>query len=362
MANHALYGFENLTSRMSERVTTIGVDDVLDAINQSLEEHNRQLNALVGLFAETTTDFQTQYRTPVHYRLQPLDENGRAEPIRRAGAYTCAWPLKQAGLARGENYVTGVKTTLAELAMDIAAIEEADARWMRDQILAALFNNVTWTYPDDLHGDLSIQPLANGDAVTYNLRTGDDIPATDNHYLAQAEAISDTNNPFETAWEELMEHPENAGAEVIALVPYNLRSSIRALTDYYDAPDANINYGNDTALLGAFPNIAVPGEMLGYVGGGRTKVWVCEWRSLPNNYIIHVAVGAPAGKPLRMRQHEEAELQGFKMVATREDYPYSESQWLRFAGFGGWARVSATVTLIGSGSYVIPPGYAEPVP
>src|SRR5690606_35663422 len=129
------YGFENLTSRMSERVTTIGVDDVLDAINQSLEEHNRQLNALVGLFAETTTDFQTQYRTPVHYRLQPLDENGRAEPIRRAGAYTCAWPLKQAGLARGENYVTGVKTTLAELAMDIAAIEEADARWMRDQIL-----------------------------------------------------------------------------------------------------------------------------------------------------------------------------------------------------------------------------------
>lgn len=363
MQNVVLYGFADLAHRYQDRVTTVGVEDVMGAIQQSLAEHNRQISALSALFAEPTTDFKMQFRTASHYRLQPLDQNGRAMPIAVAGHYDVSWPIKQAGLARGENYITGIKQTVGELAADVQAITEADARWMRDMILAAIYNNKAWDYADDLHGTLSISPLANGDTVKYNLRKGDDQNATDDHYLAQAGAIADgaATEPYTIAYEELMEHPENEGATVIAFIPTNLKATTRALSNFYEESDPNLIYGQDTTRLGVPPGIVVPGEVIGYVGGGNTRVWVYEWRAMPNDYIIHLAVGAPGGKPLRMRQHAEPELQGFKMIATRDDYPYSESQWVRWAGFGAWNRVGATVTRIGNASYAIPAGYAEPL-
>lgn len=361
MANIALYGFANLQHRMQDRVTEIGVDDVMEAISQSLAEHNRQIDALTGLFVEPTTDFKTQFRTAKHYTLQPLDSSGRALPIAQAGHYDVSWPIKEAGLARGENYITGVRQTLGELAGDIQTIMEADARWMRKMILAALYNNAAWSFKDTDHGTLTISPLANGDAVTYNVRNGDDQNLTDTHYLAQAGAIADgaTTNPYAIACEELLEHPENEGATIYALIPTNLKATTRALTDFYEEADPNLRYGQDTTRLGLVPGTTVPGEIIGYVGGGTTKVWVCEWRTMPNDYIIHVAVGG--SKPLRMRQYSEAELRGFRMIATRSDFPYSESQWRRWCGFGAWNRVGATVTRVGNASYAIPSGYTEPV-
>jgi hypothetical protein len=63
-----------------------------------------------------------------------------------------------------------------------------------------------------------------------------------------------------------------------------------------------------------------------------------------------------------MRQHPEAQLQGFSQVATREDYPFWEAQYVRWAGFGSWNRVGAAVMRIGNASYAIPSNYSSPMP
>ena len=65
-----LYGFESLKDLASKRVTEIGVGLVNTAINQTVQEHNRQMAALMGLLAKPVTDFKVTYRTPTAARLQ----------------------------------------------------------------------------------------------------------------------------------------------------------------------------------------------------------------------------------------------------------------------------------------------------
>lgn len=362
MANQVMYGFENLTSLFDRRVEEVGVDTVYDAIQRSIAEHNRQMDALAGLFVERTTEFKRRYRTPSVSRLQPLDENGRARPVQPAGAYDVAWPIQSAGAASGFNRISRVKMTVQDANEITAMMLGADFRWMRDHILAALFyddgaDDIGWTYndPNDDIGSLNILGLAAGGPQKYNILAGADSGATDDHLLAQANSIADAYNPFPLIYQELMEHPDNGG-EVVALVPTNLKSSIEGLATFYPLRDPNLRVGvGETELVGNL-GVPVPGEVIGYVD----KVWIVEWRSMVNDYIIAVPTQGP--RPLRMREHPEPELQGFRLVAERDDHPFLESQWERHAGFGAWNRVGAVVMRVGNGSYAVPSGYGSPMP
>lgn len=356
MTNQVAYGFVNLHDVFSQRVTEVGVGEVTAAIDQSLEEHNRQIDAFMNLFVQRTTDFKTRYRTASALRLQPLDEQGRALPVTTQGYYDAAWPIHMAGLAHGRTWLAAQKLTVGEVNRDLIAMQTADIRWVRDHILAALFLDDGWTFNDDEHGALTIEGLANGDSTTYQIMTGADQGATDNHLLAQASAIDNSNNPFDEIKAELLEHPENGG-EVIAFVPTNLKASVEALSTFYPISDPNIRQGSATAELVGTLGASLPGELFGYED---SKVWLCEWRSLPDSYIIAVPTSGP--RPIAMREDELPSLRGFQRVAERNDHPFYESQFMRRAGFGSWNRVGAVVQRIGNGTYAVPTNYTSPMP
>lgn len=355
MANQVLYGFYQLKDLFARRVTEVGVREVSTAIQQSVDEHNRQMDALLGLFCRRITEYKLRYRTPSTARLQPLDQFGRARPIKAAGQYDVSWPIQMAGSAWGANYVTMAKMRVEEANDVTAAMLSADRRWIRDHILAGLYVDGSWTFSDDLRGDLTVYGPASGDATIYQVLGGADVGATDDHMLATASAIADATNPLPTIYNELIEHPENGG-KVIALVPSNLRADFEALATFFAAPDPAIRTGSGTDVLAGNLGVAVPGEVFGYAD----KVWLVEWRSLPDNYVI--ALTSDGERPLAMREDEETELQGFKQVAERNDHPFYERQWLRRAGFGAWNRAGALVYRFGSASYAVPTGYESPMP
>lgn len=355
MANAIAYGFYDLQQVFSQRVTEAGVDVVNNAIQQTLAEHNRQMDALMNLFVMPTTKFKQRYLSSVAARLQPIDEAGRARPIQTAGYYEVAWPIQRGGTAWGATYEARVKMTVGEANNTLNTLINADARWMRDHVLAALYANAAWTFSDPEHGSLSIKGLANGDTDTYQILTGADVPATDNHYWGQANAIDNSNDPFATIYTELTEHPENSG-EAIALIPSNLKSAVEALSNFYPLADGNLRLGNGQTELVGNLGVQLPGQLIGY---HSERVWIAEWRSLPSNYIISLTTGGE--RPLAMRQEMEPQLQGFKQVAERADHPFWEAQYMRKAGFGAWNRVGATVTRIGNGTYAVPTGYGSPM-
>lgn len=357
MPNQVLYGFRNLADAFTERVTTMDVSVINTAIDETLAEHNRQLNALMSLFADTTTDYKRRYKTPISTRLQPMDENGRSRPIRQAGFYDIAFPMQKGGTAWGQTHEERLKSTVQDINNLMTTVLDADVRWMRDHMLAALFNNSTWNYTDEQWGTLTVKGLANNDTDTYIILEGADVGQTENHYFAQANAIaSGADDPFPTIYNELSEHPENGG-EVIALVPTNLRSACEGLTKFYPVRDSNISYGASVSTLDGNITANLPGSIFGYHSSG---VWLCEWRSMVSSYIIGVTT--EGDRPLAMRQEPIPELQGFVRVADRNDYPYYESQYIRKGGFGGQNRVGALVYRIGNGSYAIPTNYTSPMP
>lgn len=356
MANQVLYGFESLQSLGDRRVTEVGVGVVTDAIDATLAEHNRQMDAIISLFSRRTTDFKTRFLTSTLARLQGLDENGRARPIQAGGQYDVAFPIQVAGTAWGSTYIGRELMTVAETQARISTMLTADRRWVRDHILAALFVDGSWTFTDPEKGALTIYGPASGDSTVYQVMSGADGQATDDHILATANAIADVTNPYITIADELREHPENDG-EVIALIPTNLRAATEALATFYPQADPNLRSGSGVTELVGSLGAAVPGEIIGYEGTSRT--WIAEWRSLPSNYIVAVTSGGE--RPLAMREYPVASLQGFVRVAERNDHPFYEQQWQRAAGFGAWNRVGAVVMRIGNGTYAVPTGYTSPM-
>jgi hypothetical protein len=355
MANQVLYGFVNLQNVFGQRIDQVGVRVIADAIQATVDEHNRQMEALLGLFVRRTTDFKTRFKSPALARLQPLDEQGRAVPIRAAGYYDVSFPLQKAGAAWGATYEARVKMTVEDANNITATMLMADSRWVRDHILAALFTNASWTFTDDEHGALTIKGLANGDTDSYLVMAGSDAGATDTHYLAQAAAVADASNPFPTIYDELKTHPENSG-EVVALIATAQRTAVEGLATFRPIQDPNVRPADTATVLTGNLGQRVPGTVIGYAD----KVWIAEWPSLPDDYIIATTTGGE--RALAMREHPEAELQGFKQVATRDDHPFYERQWQRIAGFGGWNRVNAVVQRVGNGAYAIPTNYTTPMP
>ena len=350
-----LAGLLNQTDLYNSRVTTVGIEVVDRAISESVAEHNRQLNALMALFTTRRTDPQTRYLAAAATRLQPLDENGRALPIKPSGYFTVGFPLHDAGIAWGRNYRTSVKMTVGEVARIVSMMEDADSRWMRDHLLAALFyeNSTTpWTFTDPQFGAISVYGLANGDTQTFQILSGADSATTDDHVKG---ASSVTEAVFQDVYDELREHPENGG-EFIAFIPTASSATVQALTNFYPIPDPNLQLGDGITQFTGAIGAAIPGRLIGYIAG----VKVVEWAGMPSNYLLGVAVGGEA--PIALREEPEAELQGFRQVAERNDHPWYERQYLRVAGFGGWNRVGAIVYETDNATYSIPTGYDSPMP
>jgi len=352
-ANNIAYGFVSLENVFAERVTTIGVQTIWDAINESAAEYNRQITALMSTMVARTTAWQERYKLPGTGTLQPLDQYGNPVPVREGGFYDIAYPIQGAGTAWGTDRVSRQLMTVQEANRQTIEALKRDTDWMRRHILAALFDNVEWTFADPEHGNLVIKPLANNDAVKYVMQGG--VAEADNHYLAQASAIADASNPFPTIYDELTEHPANIGADIVCYIPSNLRASIEGLTAFHPTNDPNLVYADNVTTLRTQIDPGFGDIVRGYVD----KVWIVEWKALPDNYMVAHARGA---EPVVMqREYEAPQLQGLITENFSPDGALNETRLIRYCGFGVRNRVGALVMQIGNASYAIPTGYDAPL-
>ena len=349
----AAFGFVGMEDLADQRVIDGNVQTVNAAIATSVEEHNRQVAAALAELAETTTEYSTRYMIGGSGTLQPLDEWGNPLPVKDEGYYDVAFPIQRGGTAWGTNRESRAMMTVGEAQRYTLGALRRDADWMRRHFLAALFDNTTWTFQDDLKGAQTVQPLANGDTVTYAKRNG--TSATDTHYYAQAAAIADATNPFPTWLTELNEHPENDGPYV-AYIPTNLKGAVMGLANFMDVADNNINPGIMAPQLTSTIGRGFGDAVIGYVDG----VWVVEWSFLPDNYGVVIARGAET-RPLRMRERTAPELRGLFTEFHSPDGNLFVNRFIRICGFGVYNRVGALAFRIGDAAYAIPTGYTTPV-
>jgi hypothetical protein len=355
------FGFISLQDLFNQRIVTAGPQRVFDAVKASADEYTRVVNALLAEFANRTTDAQTQVELPGDGSLQPLDADGNPLPVAPSGSYTVAFPIQGAGTAWGTNRITRALMTVEEAARATQDALQKDADWNIRHLLAALLDNASWTFKDEAGpngskglGNITIQPLANNDSVIY-VRKGSVAPATDNHYLAQAAAIADITNPYETIETELLEHPSNTG-RILCYIPTALKATTIALSTFKSVADPNVAY-TTTELATNVPQVGPGEEVLGYIEG--TKCWIVLWSALPSDIILAKMEGKAV---LKMREYPAAQLQGFFPEQANVDGNHFVNRMLRYCGYGVEDRVGALVYRIGNAAYAIPTGYDAPLP
>jgi hypothetical protein len=346
------YGYLNNLDLYDRRVSDLNVETINRDIDLFFQFHNQEIDRMLEVFATRTTEYQERFSTPVNETLQPLDENGRAKPTKGVAQYTVGYPLQAAGTAWGVNYIARQRMTLGELARELQTKQIADINWMRNHVLAALFADASWTWEDELHGDLTVYPLASGDTVTYFSQSG--AMATDDHILGYA---SFTQAAIEAISTELLEHPQNGMGPVVVFMPTASVATAKGFTDFIPISDPLVVYGNVTSTLRPGVPVNVPGRIFGAIDG--TNTYLAEWAKMPANYLLAISLGGTP--PLRLREDPAASLRGFNLVAERNDHPWYERQWLRMAGFGAYNRVGAVVAITSTTTYAVPTGYTSPM-
>jgi len=358
MAATTAYGFVGIEHLFGQRVSQIGVDTIREAIRTSTQAWNDEINILLDNWVERSITTKERVELPGSGSLQPVDERGNPLPVVPSGNYDVGFPIRGGATAWGTDRVSAELITVEEANAFTMDAFRRDAAWVRQSMLAAILTNTSYTYTDRQLGAVTVMPLANDDTVTY-LRTGTGIAAIDNHYKAQAAAIADATNPFPVIYDELLEHPSNSGP-FVSYVASNLTDAIEGLANFTPITDPDVlpattrdrltNSGSNT-LLG-------PGNQ---IIGKTNRMWIVEWRALPDNYMVSVALGAAPF--IRMREYDAPRLKGFFPEFHSPDGNLIENRFLRYAGFGVRNRVAAVVNYVGvSGTYAIPTGFSAPLP
>lgn len=347
----------------TERVmlSSMGQRVVFDAVAQVLGDHNADLQAALSVFVqETTSDYKIRYKLPGGGRLQRMGNQSAPGAVKAYGGWDVAFPLEDFGAALAHNRVAYAYMTAQELNRHLDTIMVQDRNTVRFEMLKALMNNAQDTFVDPLWGSLSVEPLANGDSVVYPPVLGSETEATDTHYLSSGyavTAISDTNNPYTTIANELEEHfgATQGGSNIAVFINNAQVPKTRALTDFVAVSDIGIRPGDDTAVAVGLP-AALPGRVLGRMDG--SGVWVVEWRWMPAAYMLGIHLDAP--KPLiqRIDPADTGLGQGLQLVATDEQYPFTESYYSHRFGFGCGNRLNGVAMFIDAGAWAVPSAYS----
>jgi hypothetical protein len=208
----------------SDRVfqATEGQQVVYTAATAYLAQINAQLMAQMQLLVSDTTEtYKQRYRLPGGGRLQRRGVNSQPGATRASGYWDVAYPLDDFADQKAWNDVDRGYMTMAEFDIQLQDTILKNVGTVRYEMLKAIFNNTARTFSDRLWGDLTIQPLANGDAVLYPPIAGSETEAIETLYYGSnytAANISDTNNPITGIVTKLEDHfGENQGGERIVV-------------------------------------------------------------------------------------------------------------------------------------------------
>jgi len=339
---------------------TPGQRAIFDEVRRYVAEQNAALNLMLSTFVEgTTEEYKLRYKLPGGGMLQRRGGQAQSGAVKTTGEWDVAFPIDEYGEQVAGDEVTLAYMTAAELDRHIQSVTIRNINTVRYEMLRALFNNTARTITDPLHGDLTVQPLANNDAVGYPPVMGSASEATENHYLAAGyagSAISDTNDPIaDIIVPELTEHfgQVTGGSRIVAFINGAQAGKIMGLTQFVEQSDNYVRPGDNTALPVA------PGSLPGvYLGRHAKGAFVQQWDWMPDGYIFGLHLDAP--RPLMKRRDPAATglPADLALVSTDAEYPFRATHWRHRFGFGVANRLNGVLVQLTADAFAVPTAYA----
>ncbi len=324
---------------------------------------NEEFDSATELFVQGTTKaFKERYELPGGGFAEKLPFQ-EAKPVetRRTGSFDVAYPIWVTGGALSWNRVAMAYLTMGAYRAHVQTIVNQFNNTNFTRILAAIFNNVVTTFPDPVHGDITVQTLANGDAVVYPPKIGVSTGATENYYVGVAyleSGISNTNDPIKVIRDKIEPRYgySQGGSPIIVLCNTSAVPYLRLLADFDPVELFNVRSGDNITVPDLFPaNRFLPrnARVEGTIGGS----WVVSWPRMPSGWMIGVHADAP---PPLMARTDEVEGLGngeIQLLTEDEEFPFTTARWIQRKGYGVGNRLGAVaVALNGTSSYTIPTG------
>lgn len=358
MAN--IYGLLGLNDGQRVMLSSIGQSAVYGAVQQYLAAYNAEIQTAMNIFVdENTSDYKRRYVLPGGGMLQRRGGQTQSAAVKASCAWDVAFPLEEYGAQVAATLVDYAYMSSQDLARHLDSVRIQDLNTVRFAMLQALLNSSARTWTDPLWGSLTIQPLANGDSVTYPPVLGSQSEATENHYIGSnyaASSISDSNDPIVTIVDELQEHfgAPTGGGNIAVFVNNAQRAKLAALTEFIDLPDNFVRVGANTATPETVP-ANLPGRIIGRHNAGA---WVVEWRQMPAAYMLGLDLDAPAPLVVREDPADTGLPRGLTLVSDNSVYPFTQSHYSHRFGVGVGNRLNGVaVQLVASTSYSTPSGF-----
>lgn len=338
--------------------STAGQQSIFSVAREWVAMQNAALAAMMGAFVEATTeDFTRRYKLPGSGYLDRMASQSQAAARKAANSWDISLPLEEFGAQIAGDRVSMAYMTADELTRHLETVTTQNVNTVRREILRGLFNNAARTFVDEIRGSLTVQPLANGDSVTYPPLIGADDPATANHYLASGYAtasISNTNDPIPTITRPLIRQFGQAtgGQPIAVFVNYDETAKLAALANFIETTDPMIQPGANTDRPINLP--VLPGVVIGRYTG---NAWIVNWDWIPSGYMLALHLGAPA--PLLKRRDPAATglPADLALVSTDAETPFAAAHWSHRFGIGAGNRLNGVVMKLTTGSYDVPTAY-----
>jgi hypothetical protein len=336
---------------------------IWDEMARIFQQWNQDLMDATRLFVQGDTDvFQERYELPGGGELQEeAFEGTRTAEVKRAGFWDVGYPLYQYGASIAWNDVAMAYLTMGQFEATVQTVLNQNNNTVFRLILQALFRATPATYTDKIHGAVTIQPLANGDAVLYPPRIAATAEATETFLIAPnyTEAtISDANDPFKVIQAKLEPYFGFAqgGGRVLALVASSIVPYARTLTNFIDVPYWNVQTSTltDVPREGDVPNLPRNARVVGVCDG----VTVAEWPRMPTGWIVGLHQDTMPPLKRRVDPPETGLASGLRPLTETYEHPFRTARWRNRLGYAVGNRLGAVVVALnGTTGYTVPAAY-----
>jgi hypothetical protein len=357
-----IYGALNLTDSDYAYVNTLGQQVIYDATLAVLGDHNADLAAAEAVFIQGTTfDHVMKYKLPQSGMLQKQTSKVRTGFKKPGPGWDVGFPLDEWGTEIGWDRVQMAYTSLQQYNLTLEGVKRQDRNTRRRQMLAALFPSASYVYKDENWPDITVQPLANGDAVTYPPIIGSLADTTANNYLVSGyigSAISDTSNPFPTIVNQLEQFfgTPTGGSNIAVFINNAETPYVQALTNFDPIGNRFVKYGANVSLV---DETKFPAGLPGRVIGESDSALIVEWRWIPAGYMVAIHLDAPAPLMRRIDPPAVGLGDGLQLIVEDMDEPIRSSGWSHRFGYGVANRLNAVIMqLAAPGAYAAPAAYA----
>jgi hypothetical protein len=343
-----------------DNVFTYGEDRLYRHIRDLLAAHNRMTQDIFGLLVDPTVDnIRRAGNQPVSGEMIEVDEYGvpDVQKVSVVG-YDVGFPLRNYAYALGWTKRYFDTKTVADIAKEYVAAQDADVKNLKRRVLQAFFRATNYTFIDRLTNSqsLPVKALMNADgtAVPYDEFANSFDGSTHTHlvgYASGAVAAADITALINN----VKEHGVNGG-QIVLMTNTAQEATVRGFTSNFDplqAPLLDPGGGSTTdVVLAARENpYRIDDRPIG-VWDGFVMVWTKPW--IPANYYAAVLVGGTNDPIIEFRTRPNLNYGDYRLVAQFDNYPLRAQAFEREFGAGVWNRFAAAILYGGGTSYVQP--------